>query len=252
MKKLISVLLVFFICLSASAVLLSCNEEHTHSYKSEWANDDGYHWRECEVEECTEISDRGDHIWNEGEITAEPTKEAEGVKTYTCTICGKTKTEAVEYTPKVTVTEEGWRAALNADNFYNVTLAYSEYVYNEETGKGDSGYTSVNMYDGEWMSHDGTKRENHSCDMDSAEIIGIVAKGLDKYGQAKYDEENQRYVLKNTDAYYDVECAIVYAFEDGKLVHFEYHFLENGSLDEMYKNQWIVFDFSDYGTTDIP
>ena len=37
------------------------------------------------------------HKWNAGVITQEPTASADGVKTYTCTVCGDTKTEAVKY-----------------------------------------------------------------------------------------------------------------------------------------------------------
>ncbi|MBE6960021.1 MAG: hypothetical protein E7448_04785, partial [Ruminococcaceae bacterium] len=39
-----------------------------------------------------------DHSWNDGEITTAPGCESEGVKTYTCGACGKTKTEAVSAT----------------------------------------------------------------------------------------------------------------------------------------------------------
>ena len=35
------------------------------------------------------------HTWNDGVITTAPTHASEGVKTFTCTVCGKTKTEAV-------------------------------------------------------------------------------------------------------------------------------------------------------------
>ena len=38
------------------------------------------------------------HAWNAGKITTAPQCEKEGVKTYTCTKCGATKTEAVEAT----------------------------------------------------------------------------------------------------------------------------------------------------------
>ena len=38
------------------------------------------------------------HSWNEGEITTAPTCENAGVKTYTCTVCNATKTEAVDAT----------------------------------------------------------------------------------------------------------------------------------------------------------
>ena len=35
------------------------------------------------------------HTWDAGKVTTEPTETAEGVKTYTCTVCGATKTEAI-------------------------------------------------------------------------------------------------------------------------------------------------------------
>ena len=39
-----------------------------------------------------------DHSWNEGKITTAPTCENVGVKTYTCTVCNTTKTEAINAT----------------------------------------------------------------------------------------------------------------------------------------------------------
>lgn len=39
-----------------------------------------------------------DHSWNEGKITTAPTCENVGVKTYTCTVCNATKTEAIDAT----------------------------------------------------------------------------------------------------------------------------------------------------------
>ena len=44
-----------------------------------------------------EIPAKG-HSWNEGEITTAPTCENAGVKTYTCTVCNATKTEAIDAT----------------------------------------------------------------------------------------------------------------------------------------------------------
>ena len=44
-----------------------------------------------------EIPAKG-HRWNEGEITTAPTCENVGVKTYTCTVCNATKTEAISAT----------------------------------------------------------------------------------------------------------------------------------------------------------
>ena len=44
-----------------------------------------------------EISAKG-HSWDEGKITTSPTCENAGVKTYTCTVCNATKTEAIDAT----------------------------------------------------------------------------------------------------------------------------------------------------------
>ena len=39
------------------------------------------------------------HKWDSGKVTKEPTETAEGIKTFTCTVCGETRTEAI---PKLT------------------------------------------------------------------------------------------------------------------------------------------------------
>ena len=36
-----------------------------------------------------------EHTWDSGKVTMEATENKEGVKTYTCTVCGKTKTEVI-------------------------------------------------------------------------------------------------------------------------------------------------------------
>ena len=40
-----------------------------------------------------------DHTWNDGTVTTQPTTAAAGVKTYTCTTCGATKTETIAKLP---------------------------------------------------------------------------------------------------------------------------------------------------------
>lgn len=39
-----------------------------------------------------------DHTWNSGTVTREPACTMDGVKTFTCTVCGKNRTEAIEKT----------------------------------------------------------------------------------------------------------------------------------------------------------
>lgn len=70
---------------------------HTHVW-SDWEKvDDTNHSRTCSVNGCTVGTETAAHTWNNGVITTQPTEDAEGVKTYTCTAtgCGATKTEAV-------------------------------------------------------------------------------------------------------------------------------------------------------------
>ena len=60
----------------------------------------------------------GDHVWDEGTVTTEPTEEAAGTMLYTCTVCGETREETIpvlehthSYTAVVTdptCTEDGY------------------------------------------------------------------------------------------------------------------------------------------------
>ena len=49
------------------------------------------------VRTCTTcgFKDSCSHTYDEGKVTTEPTETTEGVKTYTCTVCGYTKTESI-------------------------------------------------------------------------------------------------------------------------------------------------------------
>ena len=40
--------------------------------------------------------DEAAHAWDSGAITKQPTETEAGIKTYTCTVCQKTKTESSE------------------------------------------------------------------------------------------------------------------------------------------------------------
>lgn len=82
---LLAILMVF--------VAVSCEEEptvHNHVYGKEWKSDDTSHWHECE---CGEKKDISKHEFKVDETAATCTKE--GVKTYTCEVCGETKTETL-------------------------------------------------------------------------------------------------------------------------------------------------------------
>lgn len=69
---------------------------HTaHTAGTVWENDETNHWHVCTASGCEEKLDTAAHTWNAGEITTPATFTSDGVKTYTCTVCQKTKTESV-------------------------------------------------------------------------------------------------------------------------------------------------------------
>lgn len=91
-----------FLLLTICFFLLSCNlnvdtptNNHTHSYSTEWQSDETYHWHVSTCEHSNEITGKAEHIWVAGIITTEPTYINEGVKTYTCSVCNRIKTESI-------------------------------------------------------------------------------------------------------------------------------------------------------------
>ncbi len=79
-----------------TAIIEKLPESHTHSYGTEWKSDSNNHWHECS---CGEKSSTAAHTWDSGTVTVQPTTDKEGEKTYTCTVCGKTKTETLDKLP---------------------------------------------------------------------------------------------------------------------------------------------------------
>ncbi len=73
---------------------------HTHTFDStQWASDEESHWHPSTCGHDEEKDALASHVWDEGEVTTPATEEAEGVKTYTCTICEETKEEAIAKLP---------------------------------------------------------------------------------------------------------------------------------------------------------
>lgn len=102
MKKVLAVLLAVFMAATLAVGLTACDDtpaEHTHEFATAWSSDETDHWHACTDENCTEVKDKAAHTWNDGEITTPATETVDGIKTFTCTVCGRTKTESVEYVP---------------------------------------------------------------------------------------------------------------------------------------------------------
>ena len=82
-----------------------CDHKNTEirNAKDATCTKDGYtgdtYCKDCgkKIGTGTAIPAKG-HSWNEGKITTAPTCENAGVKTYTCTVCNATRTEAIDAT----------------------------------------------------------------------------------------------------------------------------------------------------------
>ena len=70
-----------------------------HTPSAEWSYDSENHWKKCTNEGCNEKFELAAHTFDNGVITAEPTETTDGVRTYTCTVCGYEKTESIEKLP---------------------------------------------------------------------------------------------------------------------------------------------------------
>lgn len=70
--------------------------EHTHDFSEDWTNDETSHWHICN-KGCSEVKDKVAHQWDE-KITKTVTCTEAGTKTYTCSVCGRTKTEVISAT----------------------------------------------------------------------------------------------------------------------------------------------------------
>ena len=84
---------------------------HTHSYKdvvtAPTCTEKGYttHTCSCGDSYVDTYVDALGHAWDNGKVTKQPTETETGVKTFTCTRCGETKTETIPATGVMDVTK---------------------------------------------------------------------------------------------------------------------------------------------------
>ena len=98
---------------SNSSAYFRCNRAtaHEHSYKdvvtAPTCTEKGYttHTCACGDSYVDTYTDALGHAWDNGKVTKESTETETGVKTFTCTRCGETKTEVIPATGVVDVTE---------------------------------------------------------------------------------------------------------------------------------------------------
>lgn len=122
MKKTLILALILIVIINI-LTLTSCvdddKEEHIHEFSNEWSKIDEYHFHECLGKDCFEVADKEEHLWDEGKITTEATKEEMGEKIYTCTVCNAVKGEKLEFNG---ISKEKWNNIVDLASFDNVTF----------------------------------------------------------------------------------------------------------------------------------
>ncbi len=93
--------------------------DHVHTFDTEnWDFDSENHWHPATCGHADEKNALAPHTWNEGVITTPATETTEGIKTYTCTKCGNTKTSSIGKLDHVhTFDTENW--AFDTENHWH-------------------------------------------------------------------------------------------------------------------------------------
>lgn len=135
----------------------ACGEKvnkEPHDYKELTAqreeatcNKDGKSYWECECGATKEeviSKDTVPHTMGEGVVTTDPTFWADGVKTYTCGVCGHTETEAVARLNSTTadINDDSWKFGIVNYHFPDVADNREYFTFSQVTDKnsGNDGY----------------------------------------------------------------------------------------------------------------
>jgi hypothetical protein len=197
----------------------------------------------------------GNHTWDEGVITTKATQEADGVKTFTCTECKQTKTEAVEFTG---YTLDEWNAIINSYAFEN--FQYKEVA--KTSGNGitinsetlykftkDRAYVKVTV-----GNQSAAQTISNVTEINSArrEFVNSITE-LTHYGSFKYDPETKTYKATTPIEISSLDTStskITLKFSEDRLVEIFYGVAlkENG----ITVTSESTITISDYGTVVLP
>ena len=197
-------------------------------YSTDWSKDETHHWHACVTEKCDGIADKASHNWDNGTITTPATQGADGVKTFTCSDCGQTKTEKVVFTG---LSNADWYAAFNIDLFKNFTYKelgttsapgfsiQADAIYKFTEGKATITMTIAGSTESESITN---KTQVEALRQELIDSIKAIA----KHGSFDYDAETKTYKA-NKNVYIEALDAstsnITIKFDDsGKFIGMDY------------------------------
>lgn len=71
----------------------SSSDVPIHQFEKTWSTDENYHWHACTIAGHSDTKDKAAHTWDAGVVTTPADYGKEGEKTFSCTVCAKTKVE---------------------------------------------------------------------------------------------------------------------------------------------------------------
>ena len=225
-KKFLSFILAMCFVLPCMFALTAC--QYFCEMETEWTYDNTHHWHACKFNDCTEVSDRAEHEWDNGVNTGDGCE-----KTYTCKQCAATKVEEVI----LTVNSE-WDNALSMSGVDNMEYmctyyghveiykVYGDIIYLWFTDASTAPDTASEFY---FANEDGVYYEysNTGYGWYKKEILGSEYKGMlpknylgslyadFMFVDFTFNPETERYENWIDEPEYEQYTAI--AFEDGKV-----------------------------------
>lgn len=109
-----------FSCTDCGQVKTETITATDHNWSTTWTTDADQHWHTCTNTDkntntkCTVTDTKENHSWDDGKVTKAATCKATGVRTYTCTVCQRTKTETIPMLAHTVVTDPAVAATCTA------------------------------------------------------------------------------------------------------------------------------------------
>ena len=101
-----SYLFLVVLVLAMLSFLVACDNKstppHEHTFADKLIHNETHHWYPATCEHTDEVKDKAEHTWDDGKVTTPAGYGVEGEKTYTCTACGRTRTESIDPIPPMT------------------------------------------------------------------------------------------------------------------------------------------------------
>lgn len=127
-----------------------------HTFSNSWTSNELQHWQAATCEHTGEKIKVGDHIWDPGVITVQPTAYSKGVKTYTCAVCGRTKTEELAPSTHLHTYSTAW-AGNTTYHWHPATCEHTAEVNGVALHTWNTGVVTV------WASHSTPGEKVFTC-----------------------------------------------------------------------------------------